>query len=185
MTAEPIQPVVQTVVVDRTPAEAFRHFTDLEAWWPRATHSVGGSRVCAIVVEPRAGGRIFEKHVDGRCFQWGVIRKWAPSESLVFTWHPSREESTAQTVAVQFVADGLSTRVTLTASDWERWGDGAKRARGAYNMGWRWILNRWAGVGGAWMLLVDGMTLTMQGLQRLRGGTSANIARARGELRAP
>ncbi len=185
MTEDPLQPVVQTVVVERTPAEAFRHFTDFEAWWPRATHSVGGPRVSAVVFEPRAGGKIFEKHVDGRCFQWGEVRQWSPAESVIFTWHPSRDALTAQTVAVRFAAEGRGTRVTLTATDWERWGNGASRARRGYHMGWRWILNRWAGVGGVWMFFVDGLTLLMQGVQWFRGGPSASLVRARGEIRVP
>jgi uncharacterized protein YndB with AHSA1/START domain len=179
------RPIEQSVTVHRTAAEAFRSFTDFGGWWPHATHSVGGSRVSAIVFERWVGGKIYEQHINGRRFQWGVVQKWDPPHSVVFTWHPSREESTAQIVAVQFVPEGRDTHVTLSAGGWDRWGDGAARARRGYNLGWRWILNRWAGIGGPWMWLVSGLTLVAQAMQWFRGGAGAGVARARGELRAP
>jgi hypothetical protein len=178
-----IQPVVQSVTVSGSPVEAFRHFTDFERWWPRATHSVGGSRVRALFFEPREGGKIYEEHIDGRRFQWGVVQRWKPSDVVEFTWHPSREESTGQTVTVAFEAAGEGTRVTLIATDWERWGAGADRARRGYSLGWRWMLNYWAGIGGPWMWAMSGLSWLGQFVQRLRGGTDASIARARGELR--
>ena len=57
-----------------------------------------------------------------------------------FNWHPSRDESTAQDVEVQFTPDGAGTRVVLI-SDKDKWGNNAHRARKGYDVGWAYVLN--------------------------------------------
>ena len=46
-------------------------------WWPRG-HSVSGDPV-DIVLEPRVGGRIYERLDDGREIEWGEVTAWEPS----------------------------------------------------------------------------------------------------------
>jgi uncharacterized protein YndB with AHSA1/START domain len=102
-----LPPVRRTISVSWDPEAAFRRFTeDFGAWWPSATHSIGGARVQRIGFECRAGGAIVEELKDGRRFQWGKVTLWEPPRRVAFTWHPSREETEAQDVEVRFVPEG-------------------------------------------------------------------------------
>ncbi len=183
MTSKTIPPVERSVRVEWGPDAAFRRFAlDFSTWWPWRTHSVGAERVKRIVLEPHAGGRIFEEHVDGRRFQWGQILEWDPPKRLKFTFHAGRAPETAQEVEVRFVPDGTGTRVELVATKWENWGPGAPRARRGYNLGWQYVLNLWAGQRTSRMLVADTIMVVARAVSWLRGGTAGEIARAGGEI---
>lgn len=178
-----LPPIRRSISVSWEPAAAFRRFTaDFGSWWPSRSHSIGGPLVRRIVFEPQVGGRIYEEHEDGRRFQWGEIRRWEPPHRVEFTWHPAREPATAQDVAVVFVPEGTGTRVELTATGWERWGEKADRAHRGYDIGWEYILNVWAGRRTVKMALLDVVVAVIGLVQKLRGGVQAEITRARGEL---
>lgn len=183
MRSDPLPPILRSVSVNWSQTEAFDRFTrDFGSWWPGKTHSIGGPRLRQIVFEGHAGGRIFEEHNDGRRFQWGVVEVWEPPARVKFTWHPSREESTAQDVELEFIPDGAGTRVELTASGWERWGEGAARARKGYSLGWAYVLNVYAEKRDTKMALMDVMASGMTFIQRFRGGQDALIAKSSGEM---
>ena len=183
MNAEALPPIEQSVRVSWDQAEAFRRFTSCFAdWWPRQTHSIGGVRVERIVFETRVGGRIFEQHVDGRRFQWGKITEWDPPRRVRFSWHPSREERTAQDVTIEFLPEGAGTQVILTADGWERWGEGAAKARKMYNMGWGYVLNLWGQKRSLKMMLIGGLGLAFRLWQKIRGKTDLQIEGDGGEI---
>lgn len=183
--SEKLPPIVRTVSVSWAPGEAYRRFVeDFGRWWPCATHSIGGPEVVEIVFEARAGGRIFERHRGGRRFQWGRVLACDPPRSIRFSWHPSRDESTAQEVTLTFHAEGTGTRLELVSSGWENWGKGAKGARRGYDMGWGYVLDLWAGSRPLKRWLIDGLASGIGLLQRLRGGRAASIERSGGEIRA-
>lgn len=183
MSSAPIPPVERSVCVAWDQPAAFRRFTsEFASWWPRRTHSVGGQRVQRVVFETRAGGRIFEEHVDGRRFQWGHVLEWDPPQRVRFTWHPSRNPATAQDVELRFVREGEGTRLDLVVTKWENWGPHARRARNGYNLGWDYVLNVWAGRRTATMRLLDVLGLVARGAGRLRGAKASDIARAGGEI---
>jgi len=178
-----IPPVVRSVLVSWDQRAAFRRFAEeFGTWWPRRTHSVGGERVKDVILEPKVGGRIFEEHIDGRRFLWGTILEWDPPHQLKFTFHPSRDPATAQEVIVRFIPEPDGTKVELTASNWERWGDGATRARRGYDLGWGYILNDWAGRRTAGMILLSAVGAVLNFVQKVRGGTAATIAKSGGEI---
>ena len=81
-----VPPVVKTVTVHVVPARAFELFAgDLARWWPIAQFHTGPDPVdCAI--EPRVGGRVFERSTDGRETLWGTVLSWDPPHRLAFTW---------------------------------------------------------------------------------------------------
>jgi hypothetical protein len=187
MADRPLPPIECQVAVPWRPDDAYRRFVhEFAAWWPRRTHSIGGARVREVVFEARAGGRIFEQHVDGRRFQWGRVLEISAPERVLFSFHPSRAESTAQTVEVRFLAEGSGTRVMLKAWNWEKWGRGAAAARRGYRIGWGYVLRHWAGRRTAGMLLVDSLGGAARIVHWLRGGTAGAIRRAGGEIeRAP
>lgn len=183
MSAE-LPPIVRSVSVSWAPAEAYRRFVDdFGRWWPRATHSIGGPEVAEIVFEARPGGRILERHRSGRRFQWGRVLACEAPRSIRFTWHPSRDESTAQEVTLTFHPEGSGTRVELVSTGWEKWGKGAKSARRGYDTGWGHVLDTWAGRRTLKGAVLEALMAVMGAVQKLRGGHAASIARAGGELR--
>jgi hypothetical protein len=184
MTETPsLPPVVRSVLVSWSQEAAFRRFTDqFASWWPWRTHSIGGTRVRRVVFETRVGGRIFEEHADGRRFQWGTVLEWEPPARVKFTFHPTRRPDQAQDVEVRFLPEPDGTRLELTATRWENWGQGAARARRGYETGWGYVLNVWAGRRTAGMRLMDVLAAVMRGVERLRGGVEASMARAGGEM---
>ena len=59
-----------SVVVAARVAEAFELFTSRMAeWWPLDVASYGGDRAREIFLEPRVGGRFFERFTDGMSFR--------------------------------------------------------------------------------------------------------------------
>lgn len=181
--ASPLPPVVRSVLVSWDREGAFRRFTeDFAKWWPSRTHSIGGSRVRRLVFESHVGGRIFEEHVDGRRFQWGTVLEWEPPARVKFTFHPTREPQFAQDVEVRFLPEPDGTRLELTATKWENWGEGAAKARRGYDTGWGYVLNVYAGRRTAGMRLMDVMAGVLRLVERLRGGVECTMARAGGEM---
>jgi hypothetical protein len=76
MSTEPSTEIVvhRAVSVPLAPDRAFALFAErMSDWWPRE-HSIGTSAMERVVVEPRAGGRWFERGVDGTECQWGSGR---------------------------------------------------------------------------------------------------------------
>lgn len=66
---------------------AFEIFTaKMASWWPLATHHIAKVPAQTAVVEPRAGGRWFERAEDGSECEWGRVLVWDPPERLVLDW---------------------------------------------------------------------------------------------------
>jgi len=58
-------PVRKSLVVNADVHRSFQVFTNrMGSWWPRSK-SVGSSPQADVVVEPRAGGRWYERGQDG------------------------------------------------------------------------------------------------------------------------
>lgn len=141
-----IPPVVRSVAVPWDQAAAFRRFTaEIHAWWPLRTHSLGGEAAERCAIEPRVGGRFFERDRDGTEHTWGTVTLWDPPHRVGFTFHPSRPPETAGDVEVRFETRGGGTLVTLTHGGWERLGPRARLGRHGYNLGWNYIVALYAG----------------------------------------
>src|SRR5918995_5342217 len=72
--------VREVVHVELTPHEAFRLFTEgIADWWPlEEGYSYGGDRARDVFLEPFAGGRFYERFVDGDELQVGTVTICAP-----------------------------------------------------------------------------------------------------------
>jgi len=133
--------ITKSVMVARSPEDAFRLFTEgIATWWPLRTHSVAREHAETAVVEGFVGGRIYERTVDGEEILWGTIVAWQPPERLVYTWHPGREADTRQDVEMRFTPGTDGTRVELAHRGWERLGDEAPAAIRDYETGWDFVL---------------------------------------------
>ena len=122
----------------RCPAEhAFDVWTSrFSTWWP-AGHTTSGDPDTVVVLEPRLGGRIFERTADGTEIEWGRITLWDPPHRLGYRWHIGRHDSQATDVALTFVdvGDG-TTRLEIVLRGWERLGAEGLSYRQANTAGW-------------------------------------------------
>jgi hypothetical protein len=136
-----IQPVRRAVTVERPLEDAFRVFTEgLDTWWPVATHSIAKDAVEAVVMEGRAGGRLYERTTGGAESDWGRMLVWEPPRRIAFEWQIT---GTPTEVEVRFTPEGDRTRVDLEHRGFERLEDGAER-RESYTNGWVTVLGRYA-----------------------------------------
>jgi uncharacterized protein YndB with AHSA1/START domain len=137
-------PVLKTVTVSRPVEEAFHVFTeDMGAWWPLGRYSVDPDRAEDVVLEPKVGGRLYERRPDGRA-DWGEVLAWDPPARLVFTWHPGRGSEEATEVEVRFTASAGGTLVELEHRGWEILGERAAAVRSSYEQGWPGVLDDYA-----------------------------------------
>jgi uncharacterized protein YndB with AHSA1/START domain len=142
MSVVEIAPVVKTIDVRRSAADAFRLFTaEISAWWPLATHTraktADGEVTERVTIEPRVGGRVYETLQDGRELDWGQVSAYEPGALLAMQWAMGRPVEQGTDVSVRFEPLGAERcRVTLTHENWERMGEEAAKLRGNYNNGW-------------------------------------------------
>jgi uncharacterized protein YndB with AHSA1/START domain len=151
-----VAPVRKTVRVNVAAAHAFEAFASgIGRWWP-ATHTIGASPVREVVIEPRAGGRWYERGQDGSECDWGVVLAWEPPGRLVLGWQLDaefrRNPATATEVELRFIAESSTvTRVELEHRGLERLGESAEVLRGKIDApgGWTGILERYRAAAGA------------------------------------
>jgi uncharacterized protein YndB with AHSA1/START domain len=144
-------PVRRSVRVAAPPERAFEVFTaGMGRWWPR-THSIGKSKPDTFVIEPRQGGRWFERGVDGAECEIGQVLVWEPPKRLVLNWQLTAEfrfdPGLVTEVEVRFIPDGPgATRVELEHRNLERFGDRAEAMRKQIDSpdGWPGILELFA-----------------------------------------
>ena len=146
--------VVVTVQVDATQARAFEVFTDrFGTWWPMDTHHIGEKDAVAAVMEPRAGGRWFERAADGTECEWGSVLEWDPPARVLLAWHLTPEfaydpdPALATEVEVRFIPEGpASTRVELEHRGFAVHGDRGAGMRSAVGSdgGWAGLLRTYA-----------------------------------------
>jgi uncharacterized protein YndB with AHSA1/START domain len=132
MSTSPSIPAIRGTVTIGVPVErAFRVFTDsFNTWWPPQYH-IGQADMAEAVLEPRQGGRWYEKGVDGSECDWGRVLAWEPPHRLVVTWQINGhwqydpDPAHASEIEVHFTADGPDqTTVTLEHRHLDRLVDG-------------------------------------------------------------
>jgi uncharacterized protein YndB with AHSA1/START domain len=147
--------VKHTLSVDAPLERAFAVFTEgFGRWWP-ATHHIGKSELVDAVIEPRSGGRWYERNADGSECDWGHVIAWEPPRRVLLAWQLDAEwrydPELITEVEVRFEADGARTRVTFEHRHLERMGERAEEVRRAVDSpeGWHGILARYAEAAGA------------------------------------
>ena len=135
-----IEPLRIEFEVQCEPHHAFATWTErIDQWWPRG-HTVSGD-AADVVLEPRVGGRVFERTSDGREIDWGEITDWAPPHPVAYLWHILRDRADATDVEISYAAAGdRATRVVITHSGWVRLGAEGPGWRDANRGGWSGLL---------------------------------------------
>jgi uncharacterized protein YndB with AHSA1/START domain len=141
------------IIVNVGAERAFRLFTErFDRIKPRE-HNMLGVDIAESVFEPRAGGRIYDRGIDGSECQSGRVLAYEPPARIVFTWEISpiwqieSDPARRSEVEVRFVEDAPDrTRVELEHRHLDRHGDGWEglRAGVAADEGWPLYLERFA-----------------------------------------
>jgi uncharacterized protein YndB with AHSA1/START domain len=141
------------VVVEAPVERAFQVFTeDFDKIKPRE-HNMLATDIAESVFEPRAGGRVYDRGVDGSECQWGRVVTYEPPRRIIFTWDISpqwqieTDLSKAREVEVRFTEESEErTRVELEHRHLDRHGDGWEGLREGVggDQGWPLYLARYA-----------------------------------------
>lgn len=124
------------------PAEhAFQVWTErIGVWWP-LDHTVTADENLEVVLEPRLGGRLYERTPDGTEHDWGEITLWEPPTRFAYLWHLRRDRADATDVEITFIPqeDG-TTQVDIVHIGWERLGTEAQTWRDRNFGGWTTLI---------------------------------------------
>lgn len=143
--------VTRSITVPLTPTAAFDLFTDrMSEFWP-SSHSIGASPFVAVVMEPRVGGRWYERSADGVECPWGRVLAWEPPHRVVLAWQLNADwtydPGFETEVAVSFTEAEGRTKVELRHGNLERFGERAEEMRTTFESPGAWdsILAAYAG----------------------------------------
>ncbi len=124
--------VVLSQVVVEAPVElAFAVFTERFGDFKPPEHNLLGVAIAETVFEPRIGGHIVDRGVDGSECRWARVLAYEPPDRVVFSWDigpqwqlETEPENTSE-VEVRFVAEAPArTRVELEHRNIDRHGPG-------------------------------------------------------------
>jgi uncharacterized protein YndB with AHSA1/START domain len=146
--------VVRTSIVVQAPADrAFRVFTEQLGEFKPREHNMLGVEIAETVLEPRVGGAVFDRGVDGTVCCWARVLAYEPPDRLVISsdisprWEIERDPQKTSEVEIRFIAESEGrTRVELEHRHLERHGDGWESIRDgvAGQDGWPLYLRRYA-----------------------------------------
>jgi uncharacterized protein YndB with AHSA1/START domain len=148
MTTQAHEASVRTQIVVDVPIErAFSIFTEkFDSIKPRE-HNMLAVDIAETVFEPREGGRIYDRGVDGSECQWARVLAFEPPNRVVFSWdispHWQIESDPDKTseVEVQFISETPErTRVELEHRNLDRHGEGWEGMREGVRSGDGWPL---------------------------------------------
>lgn len=144
-------PVRKNVYVNAAPARAFQIFTaSMGRWWIRA-HHFGRVGFRDVILQPRVGGRWFERGEDESEQDWGKVLVWEPPARAVLAWQIDGSwrynPDVLTEVEIRFIAEGTGTRVELEHRNLDRLGEHAAATRHALDSpdGWAAGLAAFAG----------------------------------------
>jgi uncharacterized protein YndB with AHSA1/START domain len=136
--------VWKTTLVQAPPAVAWRVFTErMGTWWPLSVYKIGKANAVDAVIEPRVGGRWYERGDDGSTCDWGRVILWEPPSRLVLSydinadWQYDPDLNTE--IEVRFIAEGeRATRVELEHRKLDRYGARRDAMRRIFNTEGDW-----------------------------------------------
>src|ERR1051326_8132560 len=128
--------VRRSVVVDAPIERAFHVFTDGFGSFKPREHNLLQVEIAETVFEPRVGGHLYDRGVDGSECRFARVLAYEPPHRVVISWDISPRwqletdlERTSE-VEVRFVAEGADrTRVELEHRKLDRHGEGWQGVR--------------------------------------------------------
>ena len=145
--------VRRQVVVEAPIDRAFDVFTERFGDFKPKEHNLLGAEIVETRFEPRVGGHIYDRGVDGSECRWARILAYEPPDRVVFSWDISprwqieTDPDRSSEVEVRFTAETPQrTRVELEHRHLDRHGPGWESVRDgvAHDAGWPLYLDRYA-----------------------------------------
>ncbi len=143
---------VRAAIVVEAPLErAFSVFTEGFGSFKPREHNLLEVEIAETVFEPRVGGHLYDRGVDGSECRWARVLAYEPPDRVVISWdiNPRWQVETdpdkASEVEVRFVAESPDrTRVELEHRNLDRHGDGWEGVRAGVesDQGWPLYLRR-------------------------------------------
>src|SRR5215469_8239396 len=133
--------VRKVVSVQAPQPVAWRVFTEkMGIGWPLAVYKIGKANAVDALIEPRVGGRWYERGDDGSTCDWGSVLSWEPPSRLVLSWDINAgwqyDPELKTEIEVHFIADGKdATRVELEHRKLDRYGARRDEMRTIFNSG--------------------------------------------------
>jgi uncharacterized protein YndB with AHSA1/START domain len=154
MSTNVTETTVNTSVVVEAPIErAFKVFTEDFGSFKPPDHNMLGVEIAETVFEPRVGGSLYDRGVDGSVCRWARVLAYEPPNRVVLSWDISPQwqietdlDKTSEW-EVRFVAETAErTRVELEHRNLERHDEGWQGLRDgvAGDAGWPLYLQRYA-----------------------------------------
>ncbi len=146
--------VVRSSIVVEVPIErAFKVFTEYFGSFKPREHNLLEVEIAETVFEPRVGGHLYDRGIDGSECRWARILAYEPPHRVAFSWDISPQwtletdlERTSE-VEVRFISETPErTRVELEHRNLDRHGDGWQGIREGVGGegGWPLYLQRFA-----------------------------------------
>ena len=145
--------VRRQIVVEAPIEQAFAAFTERFGDFKPPEHNLLAVPIAETVFEPRAGGHIYDRGVDGSECRWARVLVYEPPHRVVFSWDISPQwqiesdpENTSE-VEVRWIAESARhTRVELEHRHLDRHGPGWQAVADGvgHDQGWPLYLTRYA-----------------------------------------
>ena len=145
--------VRKQVVVEAPIDRAFAVFTRQFGDFKPPEHNMLGVDIAESVFEPRIGGHVYDRGVDGSECRWARVLAYDPPHRVVIswdigpTWQIETDSEKTSEVEVRFIAEGAErTRVELEHRHLDRHGEGWQGVRDGVDadQGWPLYLDRYA-----------------------------------------
>lgn len=145
--------VVTEIVVEVPLERAFTVFTERFDQIKPREHNMLAVDIALSIFEPKVGGRVYDRGVDGSECQWGRVLAYEPPTRIVFTWDISprwqieTDLARSSEVEVRFIAEAeRRTRVELEHRHLDRHGEGWEGLAAGVraDQGWPLYLQRFA-----------------------------------------
>ena len=155
MTSDVSTPVRHSITVEAGVERAFAVFTEQFDLIKPREHNLLAVEIAETVLEPRVGGRIVDRGIDGSECAWARVLAFEPPTRIVFswdigpTWQLETDPARASEVEVIFIAETPDrTRVELEHRHIERHGEDWPSLRGGVDdaQGWPLYLQRYADI---------------------------------------
>ena len=154
MKKEKVEDKLQRSVEVKAPQKrAFEVFVHhFHEWWP-SEYTWSQDVLEVIAIEPKQGGRCYERGPNGFECDWGRVIEFDPPNAIVFTWQigPNREpvpdQGKASIVEVHFKDQGENqTDVQVNHHSFSRHGEQWQQYIAGLGspQGWSWLLDKYA-----------------------------------------
>lgn len=152
-TQENGESVRHSVVVEATIEHAFKVFTEDFGSFKPPEHNLLGVEIAETVFEPRVGGSLYDRGVDGSECRWASVLAYDPPNRVLLSWNISprwqieTDPGRTSEWEARFTAlDAGRTRVEIEHRKLERHGEGWEGVRDSVggDRGWPLYLRRYA-----------------------------------------